>query len=82
MMNVKNLWWHMPVNPITRRKPSAIHMRGNGLSCLGSFCIPTLFLWYPIHFGYKSLMFEILDGLKTTRRKVSMLGTYPIGVQF
>ncbi len=55
--------------------------RGVPYSCLGNFFIPMLFLWYPIHFGYKSLMFEILDGIKSTHRKASKLGTYPKGIR-
>ncbi len=40
-----------------------------------------LFLWWPIHFGYKPPAFEILDGIKSADGKVGTLGTYFAKVQ-
>jgi hypothetical protein len=39
-----------------------------------------LYLWQPIHFGYRPPTSEIHDGIKSIHMKVGTLGIYHVGV--
>jgi hypothetical protein len=47
------------------------YMKRNVCYHLGDFIILVLFIWSPIHFGYRSLTFEILNGIKLSHRKIN-----------
>ncbi len=91
MIMVGNLWWHMPIGPTTKQRPSIVHMRGNALLFGQIFFSSAIYMvahlfWLPIISPWSLLWNQInsqeswLDGHLSFMNMISILFTRLVGL--